>query len=414
MPVPLRYNVRSVFYRKTTTILTLVAIALTVAVVAVVLSVQQGLTRAAGRTGRLDNVVCLRKGSNSESESGLSIAEAQKLMANPEIAKAKDGSPLAIAEVYSGLYLARENGKGGTNVSVRGTSAKSLEVRDSVKVVEGRLFSPGSREAVVGRGLVGRIKGCRLGGVVKIKDEEWPVVGVIDGGGTAYESEIWVDGDQFRSALRRPGWSCFIFRAADPNAVGEPAKVEIEGSPESGAELEQAVKRTEATGLLGRLEGLEYDVKAMSERAYFVKQAGVMGMMVAGLAGLLAVLLSFGAVFGCTNTLLAAVKSRTREIGVLLSIGFRPRDVLLGFLLEAMVIGWIGGLAGIAVAATQHGTETGTFGFATFSESTFKFEVSPFVVATSLLLATVVGLLGGVAPAIRASRLKSIEALREA
>lgn len=412
MPVPIRYNLRSIFYRKTTTALTLAAIALSIGVVSVVMAVQQGFTNAAKRAGRPDNVICMRAGATSEGESSVALDVAPKVVALPEVARDAGGLPLATPEIYLGLSLRRDNGQGGTNVSIRGTKPIALKIRDSVKIAEGTMFAEGRREIVVGRGLVGRIKGCRLGGVVTIRDEDWAVVGVMEAGSSAYESEIWADADQLRQFLNRPGWNTVVFRAAAGVPVGEPSKLEI---PEGldGIALQQATKRVPATGLIGKLESSDYKFKALPEDLYFVQQSGLMGIIVTGLAGLLAVMLSFAAIFGCTNTLLAAVAGRTREIGSLLSIGFRPRDVLLGFLFEAATIGFLGGAIGLLLAAPIHGSSTGTFGFGTFTESTFRFEITPTVIAVALGLASFIGLMGGVVPAFRASRLKPVDALRD-
>lgn len=412
MSVPFRYNFRSIFYRKATTALTLVAIALTVGVVAIVLAVQQGFVGAAARAGRADNVICMRQGSTNEGDSSVALDVAQTVVALPEVARTDSGLPLAVPEVYLGLFLARENGNGGANVSVRGTSALALQIRNQVRVVEGRLFAPGRREVVVGRGLVGRFKGCRPGGVVKIREEEWPVVGVIEGGGSAFESELWADGDQLRQFLKRPGWNTVIFRVVPGTDVGKASDTVVPKEKMSGIELAKNTRLVPATGLLAKLEASEYKFKALSEDVYFAQQAGFMGIIIASLAGLLAVLLSFGAVFGCTNTLLAAVAGRTREIGTLMAVGFRPRDILFGFLFESMVIGILGGIAGLLLASPMQGVSASTFGIGTFTESTFKFEFTGVVIGVGLGLATLVGLLGGVLPAVRAARLAPVTALR--
>lgn len=412
MPVPFRYNVRSIFYRKTTTLLTLLAIALTVGVVTVVLAVQQGFVGAASRAGRSDNVICMRQGSTSEGESSVALDVAQTVVALPEVARSAEGAPLAVPEIYLGFYLQRENGQGGTNVSIRGTAPLALQIRTDVGIVEGRMFAPGRREVVVGKGLVGRIRGCRPGGALTIRGEDWAVVGVIEAKGSAYESEVWADADQLRQFLNRPGWNTVIFRAAPGVDIGKASYVVVP-KDKTGIELAEATQLFPATGLLGRLEGSDYKFKAVNEQAYFEQQAGLMGIIIAALAGLLAILLSFGAIFGCTNTLLAAVSGRTREIGSLLALGFRPRDILIGFLTEALLIGLLGGVAGVLMAAPMHGTSTGTFGFGTFTESTFKFEITPLVITIALSLAAFVGLLGGLMPAIRASRLAPVNALRD-
>ncbi len=412
MPIPLRYNLRSIFYRKTTTILTLLAIALTVCVLVIVLALHQGFLRAAERTGRPDNVICLREASTSEGESSVSLALAQKLMGLPEVDRDKDGTVLAVPEIFAGLYLDRVN-HGGTNVSVRGTSPVALKIRDRVKIREGTFFTPGKREIVVGKGLVDRIKGCRLGGVVNVYNQDWSVVGILDGGGSSFDSEIWGDNQQIAQLFDRVGWNSVVFRVAPQYVASLGTAERVEGDGFGSKEDLKNARTIAATGLLARLAAEEFKIKGMSEQEYFAKQSGFMGVMMAGFAGLLAIVMAVGAIVGCTNTLLAAVTGRTREIGALLAIGFRPRDVFLGFLVESLVLGLIGGTAGTLLGSSVHGMATGTFGFATFSESTFQFEITPATVIIALSLAAFIGILGGTVPAIRAARLVPTNAIRE-
>lgn len=413
MPVPFRYNVRSVFYRTSTTLLTLSAIALTVCVLCIVLALQQGFSRSAARTGNARNVICLRDGATSEGESSVSLEGAQKIKGLPEIA-VKDGRPLACPEVFAGIYMPRENGSGGTNVSVRGTSEEALvlAIRDRVRVVEGSFFKPGRREVVVGRGLVGRIKGCRIGGVVELQNEQWPVVGVIDGGGSSFDSEIWADGELVRALFKRQGWNTVVFRAAPGVDIGKPATF-VESESANGIKKAAESFVIPATGLLARLASEEFQLKAMTEPAYFEKQAGFLGAIMGALASLLAFVMAAGAVFGCTNTLLASVAGRTREIGALLAVGFRPADVRIGFLVEALLIGLLGGVLGVVLALPVNGMATGTFSWGSFTEATFAFEITPFAAGVSMAVAAAIGVLGGVLPAFRAARLKPVDALRD-
>ncbi|HYC78997.1 MAG TPA: ABC transporter permease [Planctomycetota bacterium] len=411
MSVPFRYNFRSIFYRKTTTALTLLAIALTVCVTTIMVSVQQGFSGSAGRTGSPRNIIAMRAGATSEGESSISLEDAQKIAGLPEVARDADGAPVAVPEVFTGVYLKREGSAGGTNISMRGTAPRALEMRLGGKIDAGRMFQLGKRECIVGRGLVGRIENCRLGGVIRILDEDWPVVGVFSTGGSVYEAEIWADGEVVRQVFERPGWSTVFFTAAPSVDVGAEAKTTAPRQGDYKAIL-AAMKIDPPTGLIARLKSSEFRLLARSERQYFIDQAGFMGLIIQGLATMLAVMMSFGAVFGCTNTLLASVAGRTREIGSLLAMGFTARAVRLGFLFEALAIGLLGGLIGILLALPVHGMATGTFSFGSFSEATFKFEITPLGVAVSMGLAAFIGVLGGVVPAVRASRLKPVEALR--
>jgi putative ABC transport system permease protein len=413
MAVPIGYNVRSIFYRKGTTALTLLAIALTVCVLCIVLALQQGFVGAGKRTGEPRNVICLRDGSTNEGDSSVTLEGARQIAGLPEVA-VKDGRPLACPEIYAGVYMPRENGRGGTNVSLRGTGEKDLvlTLRPRVRIVEGAYFRAGERAVVVGKGLVGRIKGCRLGGSVEIQNQHWPVIGILDGGGSSFDSEIWGDGELVRQAFDRLGWNTLLLRVADGVDIGTPTIV-TPGEGKTAKEIMATTKVEPATGFLARLASEEFQLKnSNTEADFYVKQSGVMGELMTGLAGLLAVVMGVGAVFGCTNTLLAAVAGRTREVGGLLALGFRPSAVLVGFLLESLLIGLIGGGLGILLALPVHGMATGTFGFTTFAEATFKFEFTPLVFGVALGLAALIGLLGGAIPALRASRLKPVDALR--
>lgn len=380
MPVPVRYNLRSLFYRKTATALTILAVALTVAVLVLLLAVGRGFHQAVVGTGSPENILVQRVGATSEGESTITRDESNIVKGFAGIATGKDGRPLVTGEMYAAVNLER-NGGGSTNVTLRGTAPEALGIRDGVRVVEGRFFSPGAREVVIGKALLGSIEGCHVGGTVKITKDAWNVVGVIDGGGKAFDSEMWADVELVLQAFDRPFYNTVLFRkrpGADP------------------------------AGLVARL-GV---VKVEDEAAYFARQAGIMGPMMSFAAILLTTLMSLGALAGCTNTLLAAVAGRTREIGGLLAIGYRPAHVFLGFLLEAMVICFCGGVLGVLGTLPINGIRTGTTNWATFTEQAFSFTVDAPVILTALGLALAIGLLGGSLPAWRAARLRPVTALR--
>jgi ABC-type antimicrobial peptide transport system permease subunit len=413
MAVPLRYNLRSIFYRKQATLLTLVAIGLTVAVLVIVLALYQGFRITLVDSGFERNVIAMRKGSNSEGESSMSRDHARKIMSLPEIARTPQGDPLATPELFAAINVEREGGSGSsddpnsTNVTVRGTTPLSLVIRKSVRIAEGAMFTPGRRELVVGKNLVGRVRNCRVGGEITINEEKWAVVGMMDSDGKAFDSEIWGDVELCTALFDRPGFSTVIFRTADGVDIGTPeVSVRDPKNPHVLAKYEPP------TGLLAKLASEEFQLKALPEPLYFERQAGALGTILQTLAYLLAGIMAVGAVFGCTNTLLAAVAGRTHEIGALMAIGFKPWAIRVGFLFESIVLGLLGGALGVLIALPINGVATGTMNFTTFTEQAFSFRITTTVIVQAVVLAAIVGLLGGTVPAIRASRLKPTDAMR--
>ena len=385
MPVPVRYHLRSLAVRKTATALTVLAVGFSVAILVLVLSLARGFEIALADTGRTDNVILLRKGATSEGESGVSRDTARILLARPEIASGAAGRPRATGEMYAGVSLPRDSG-GSTNVAMRGTVPWTLELRDGVGVVEGRMFRAGTEEVVVGRRLVGRVKGCRLGGSVEYAGRAMPVVGIVDAGGGAPDSEIWGDVEVLLQVFQRGGFSSVFLRLRDPG--GLPA-------------LEKALEADP------RLQ-----TKGVAERDYYRQQAGPQSRFFRIMAYFLASIMAVGAVFGSTNTLLASIAGRTREIGTLLAMGYLPRHVLLGFLLEALAIGLLGGVVGVAMAWPVNGMATGTINWISWTESAFSFAITPGVVFEAVFFAGIVGVVGGLVPAVRAASLPPTLALR--
>lgn len=385
MPVPARYHLRSLLVRRTATGLTVLSVGFSVATLVLVLALARGFEISLADTGRTDNVIFLRKGATSEGESGLGRDAARTLMARPEIAPGPDGRPLATGEMYAGISLDRSGG-GMTNVSIRGTVPWILEARDGVRISEGRMFRSGSEEVVVGRSLTERVKGCRVGGAIEFAGRTMSVVGILDGSGSAPDSEIWGDVEVLLQVFKRGGFSTVFARLRDGGGLAALVR-ELEGDP--------------------RLQA-----KAVAERDYFRQQAGPQSRFFRIMAYFLASVMAVGAIFGSTNTLLASIAGRTREIGTLLAIGYLPRHIMLGFLLEALAIGVLGGFVGVALAWPVNGVATGTTNWITFTEQAFAFAITWDVVRDAVFFAGFVGVIGGVVPAIRAAGLPPTEALR--
>lgn len=383
--VPLRYNLRSLWVRRSSTLLTMCAISATVAVLAFMLSLQQGFVTLFQERGRADIAVFLRKGATSEGESGITKEQVELLTKEiAEVEKDDAGRPMASAELYLAVRRRKQDG-GETNIALRGVQPMTFAVHgDDFRIVEGRNFAPSSDELIVGEGLLGRVPECKLGEVLQINTVPFRVVGVFAGKG-GYRSEIWGDLDRLGQALQRPVSSRVI------------AKV----SPDAD---------------LGAIESRYADdrrvqPKVQSERDYLKSQTGRLSLTFTILGGFLAAIMGIAAVFTGTNAMLAAISSRTHEIGILQAVGFRPLAVFLAFLFEAALLGAMGGVLGCALVLPFQGMETGTMN-QTFSEATFAFRTTPEVLITAVCFSTALGLLGGAFPALKAARMLPTKALR--
>ena len=402
MPVPLTYNVRSLFYRKTATLLTLMAVALTVAILLILLAVALGFRESLEGSGRPDNLICLRVGATSEGESVITREQLNDLRGLPGVAVAADGRGLVAGEMYAAVSLPRVSG-GSTNVPLRGVSAESFEIRDGVKVT-GRRFRPGSRELVVGEGLLKTIKGCQIGGVVYLSKDPWEVVGVLSDGGKAHSSEIWADVEPLLQAFDRTAYNSAILRTAPGVDPGSPPTYE--------GPIEARRMTKPGSGLMATITERRGELKVQREPDYFRDQSGFLGGTLVAVAVFLTVFMSIGALAGCTNTLLAAVAGRTREIGGLLALGYRPLHIFLGFLFESLLLCFLGGLLGVALTLPLNGLEAGTTNWQTFTEQSFRFRLGWPSIGIALGVALLIGLVGGVLPAWRAARLEPVKALR--
>ena len=383
MLVPLSYNLRSLFVRRSATLLTVLGIGATVAVVAGVLALQQGFATLYAENGREDIAIFLRPGSPSEGMSMFGREGASELVKSvPEIATDEYGQPLASMECYLAVRRFKLDG-GETNVPIRGWT---FEIRrEELRIVEGRRFEPGNDEVIVGRRLVDRIQNCRLGDVIRINVTPFRVVGIFECDGP-YESEIWGDLERMLSALERPA----------PNSV-----------------LAVLKPGTDVAALSTRLEeSKQTPATAQTEREYLTAQTQQLSGFLFFLSGFLGVIMGIAAVFTATNTMLSAIAARVHEIGILLSTGFRPIPIFLSFLFEALALGLIGGLAGCLMVLPLNGIKTGTTNFNTFTEVAFAFRVTPTVLATAVLFSLFLGLAGGTVPALRAALMTPTQALR--
>ncbi len=383
--VPLRYNLRSLFVRSSSTFLTVCAIGATVAVLAGMLSLQQGFLTLFQERGRDDLAVFLRKGATSEGESGLTREQCEILTKEVDaIERDANGRPLASAELFLAVRLRKFDG-GETNVSIRGVEPATFAIHgDDLRLVAGERFRPGTDELIVGKGLVGRIANCNVGDRLRINTGTFTIVGVFEGKG-GYTSEIWGDLERLGEALDRPVRSRVLARLRPD---------------------------TDLPALRARYDDdLRVQPRIETERSYLASQTERLSLTFQILGTFLAVIMGIAAVFTGTNSMLSAIGARTHEIGILKAVGYRPFAIFTAFLFEAVLLGLCGGLLGCLLVLPFQGAETGTMN-QTFSEVTFAFRTTPAVLIEAVTFAGVLGLVGGLFPALRAARMTPTQALR--
>jgi putative ABC transport system permease protein len=388
MKIPFVYNLRSVTQRPVSTALTALGIGLVVAVFVAMLALANGFVAALVKTGSPDNVLLLRRGADSELSSGIPREAISIISASPHIATGADGRPLISPETYIVLNIPRAGGDefAVANVVARGVSEKAFEVRRNIKIIEGRRFTSAQSEICVGSKLTGRFANVNVGDVLRFSNRDWNVVCRFSADGSSFESEIWGENEQFQSVFRGQSFQDVAFRLKDPAAFDE-------------------VKRA-------FLADQRIQVDAHRESEFYASQSELLGNILRFLAIMITAIMAVGAVFGAVNTMYAAVSSRTPEIAVLLTLGFKPRSVLASFLAESAIIAFIGGVIGCLLALPINGVVTSTTNWASFSEIAFAFRVTPQLLVAGLVFAVVMGVVGGFFPARRASRLPVIQALR--
>ena len=389
MSIPFAYTWRSLWARRLTTALTLGGIALVAFVFASVLMLARGLEETLIETGSEDNAVVLRKSANSELVSQIERDAANIIKTSPEVAVLPDGKRFASTETYVIINLSKKGSNDMGNISVRGISPEALQLRPQVRLLKGRWFQFGSQEIVLGKNIAQRFQNCDIGQEIRFGDASWKIVGYMDGQGTAFDSEIWGDVEQMMPAFGRPIFSSMIFRLVSPEAF-DAAKLRIEQDPRTSF---AEVKR---------------------ERDFYREQSKMMANFIRILGLVVTVIFSIGAMIGAMITMYAAVANRTVEIGTLRALGFNRVSVLSAFLIESILLSLIGGAIGIGIASLMSFVTISTLNFGTFSELAFGFTLAPAIVVTTLIFALLMGILGGFLPAVRASRLDILTALRSA
>jgi ABC-type lipoprotein release transport system permease subunit len=386
MIVPLSYNFRSLLVRRESTLMTALGIGLTVAVLVSTLALIEGLRVSFAAASHPLHIVVMRKGSTSELVSSLSRAAYGELRQRPGIARAAGGEPMVSLEMLSVVTLKNEQNQEGMQITLRGLLPTGMEMRPYLRVVEGRMFQTGRRELLVGKGIATRYPNARLGGTLKFGRGDWEVVGVMDAGRSAINSEIFADLNQLSADYNRSQvLSSALVRAIDAGSV---------------------------SALISDIENnRQLNAMAVTEQSYYDQQT-ISSLPVRFMGFFIAAVMAIGSAFAAMNTMYAAIARRSAEIGVLRVLGFSRAAVLLSFFIESLLLALLGGLLGCLLALPMNGFQTGIGNWVTFSEMVFEFRITPVVCLQGIAFALVMGALGGLLPAASAARKQILAALR--
>ena len=386
MSLLLTYSLRNLSVRKLTTALTAGGMALVVFVYAAALMLDAGLKQTLVATGDEANVIFVRRAAEVEIQSSVDRQQARVIESAPEVAIGRNGENLVSKEAVVIIALAQRGTGQISSILIRGVSPSVLAVRPHVQLVEGRMARPGSTEVVIGSGITGRFKGVEIGSSIRFGQRDWQVVGRFDAGRSGFDSEIWCDNEQLMQSFRRDSYSSVVTRLADP---------------------------TEFDSIRNRLEAdPRLTVDAKRERSFYEEQSRLMSGFIRILGLMLSAMFSLGAVFGATITMYAAVASRKIEIGALRALGFRRSTILFTFLAEAVLLGFIGWVVGLAFASLMTQVNISTLNWSSLSELAFSFVLTPKIALQSLVFALTMGVFGGFLPAMRAARMNIVDALR--
>ena len=386
MSIPLSYTWRNLTARKLTTLLTACGMALVVFVFATVLMLEEGLRKAMVDTGSPDNVIVTRRSAGTEVQSLVERDQAAIVENQPEVAYSIDGARLASKETIVLIALAKRDSNKASNVLIRGVGQKGIELRPQVEIMEGRMFHPGSTEIIAGKNIAERYKGAGVGETLRFAQREWTVVGIMDAGKSGFDSEIWGDVDQLMQAFRRPVYSSVILKLNDAATFPE-LKSRIENDP-------------------------RLTLEAKRESVFYAEQSQVLANFIRYLGMMLSIIFSAGAIIGAMITMYASVANRATEIGTLRALGFRRRNILSAFLVEALMLGAAGGVIGLIMASFMQFFTISTMNWQSFSELAFSFILNLEIILKSFAFALIMGVVGGFLPAARAARLKIVDSLR--
>jgi putative ABC transport system permease protein len=386
--IPVVYNLRSVRARWASAIVAVLGIAGTVGVFVAMLSLARGFRATLVSSGSADNAMVMRAGATSEMTGGVGIDAVKILQDAPGIARGADG-PLVTPEVVLIAPIPLISTGTDANVQIRGVSKNVLQIRDKVRIVEGRMFQPGLNEVIVGKNATKSYSGLTLGNTISLGNVRWKVVGIFDAGGTAFDSEVWTDAHLLGPAYNRPDT---FFQSVTVHLTSPDALQQFKDAATSDPRLNVDVTR---------------------EVDYYSKQSTRLTTLITVLGGLIAAIMGIGAVFGALNTMYSAVAERGREIATMRALGFGGGAVVTSFVIEALLIAFVGGLLGCLVVLPLNGLTTGAMNFQTFSHVAFAFKITPELLVKGIVFALVMGFVGGLLPAVRAATQPVATALRE-
>jgi putative ABC transport system permease protein len=383
-----RFGLLSIPQRRGSVAATIIGIAGVVAVLVGVLSIGAGFRRAMESSGSADTAIVLRSGADSEMVSGLGRADTKLIADAPGVARNASG-PLSSAELFVIINLPKRSTGTDANVPLRGVEAAATQVRDNVKIIEGRMFEFGKNEVVVGLGAAREFAGLEVGSTMKVGRAAWPVVGIFSAGGGVAESEVWTDATVLQSAYNRgESYQSVSTRLNSPGAFTQ-FKDALTANP-------------------------QLSVKVVRQSEYYAAQSETLTRLITTLGVLIAGLMAVGAVFGALNTMYSAVAARTREIATLRALGFGGAAVVVALMIESLVLALAGGSLGAGLAYLAFDNfRAATMNWQSFSQVTFAFAVTPQLLVQGVIWATFIGLIGGLLPALRAARLPIASALRE-
>jgi putative ABC transport system permease protein len=387
MAIPVIYNLRSVKARWASSVVAVLGIAGTVGVFVAMMSLAKGFKATVMSSGAADNALVMRAGATSEINGAVTLDQVKVMEDAPGVARGKDGPLITPEVVVISPFPMRRTGT-DANVQVRGVSPRVLEVRKQVKIVEGRFFNPGLAELVVGKNASHSYSGLTLGSTVKLGGRTWDVVGIFDSGGSAFDSEVWCDSRVLNQTYKRPD---NIFQSVTVHLTSANALQQFKDSVTSDPRLTVDVSR---------------------EVDYYDKQSRTLTTLIVVLGSMVAAIMGIGAVFGALNTMYSAVAERAREIGTMRALGFGSGSVVFSFVIEALLISFMGGVLGCIAVLPLNGITTGAMNMQTFSHLAFAFRITPPLLISGVIFALIMGVVGGLPPAIRASRRPVAEALR--
>jgi putative ABC transport system permease protein len=387
MPIPLVYNLRSVRARWTSAIVAVLGIAGTVGVFIAMLSLAKGFKATLISSGSDDNAIIMRAGSTSELTGGVALDSVKIIQDAPGIARGPEG-PLVTPEIVIIAPIPLISTGTDANVQIRGVTKNVLQIRRNIRIMEGQMFTPGLAEIIVGKNATKSYSGLSLGNTIRLGTVRWKIVGVFDAGDTSFDSEVWADAKLLGPAFGR----------------GENFFQSVTVHLQNPGTLQQLRDALTADPRL--------NVDVAREVDYYTKQSGRLTSLITILGGLVAAIMAIGAVFGALNTMYSAVSERGREIATMRAIGFGGPSVVFSFVIEALLIALVGGLLGCLAVLKLNGVTTGAMNLQTFSHVAFAFKITPLLLAQGIVFALVMGVIGGLLPAIRAAAQPVASALR--